>query len=281
MECGFSPATLSAYAADLRDLWVWMVEAGHRAGWNELTHDRIVEHMKSLQERDLQTSSIARHTATIRVFCRFLGAEGLADGDAAERLSQPKTWKRLPHVLGHDDVEKLIAAPDRTSPLFLRDVALLELLYAGGLRASEAATIPVDAIDDRLRVVRVIGKGNKERILPIGAPCHAAIARYLAELRPGLVRTATPELFLSRTGQPISRIVVWQIVKRHAAAAGLRGVHPHTLRHSYATQLLAGGADLRVVQEMLGHEDLATTEIYTHVDRSRLADVVARFHPRP
>ena len=272
---------MSAYAADLRDLWVWMAANGHRAGWSDLTHERIVLHLQSLQADGLKTSSIARHTATIRVFCRFLCAVGHAEADPAERLSQPKTWKTLPHVLGHADVEKLIAAPDPTSPLFLRDVALLELLYAGGLRASEAANVPMGALDPTLRVIRVIGKGNRERILPIGEPCQLAIDRYLAELRPALAKEPRPELFLSRTGQPISRIVVWQIVKRHAAAAGLHDVHPHTLRHSFATQLLAGGADLRVVQEMLGHQDLATTEIYTHVDRSRLADVLARFHPRP
>ena len=280
VECGFSEATLLAYTADLRDLRGWMEDEGH-GGWDELTHGRLVAHLQSLEARGLATSSIARHTATIRVFCRFTAAVGLTAADAAERLSQPKTWKKLPHVLGHAQVERLIAAPDPEHPLHLRDVALLELLYAGGLRASEAAKLPVDALNPRLRVVRVLGKGNKERILPIGSPCQAAIARYLRDLRLSLCKGPAPELFLSRTGQPITRVVVWQIVKRHAAAAGLHDVHPHTLRHSFATQLLAGGADLRVVQDLLGHEDLGTTEVYTHVDRSRLADVLARFHPRP
>ena len=280
VECGFSRATLLAYTADLRDLRGWMEAQGH-AGWDDLTHERLVAYLQHLEGRGLATASIARHTATVRVFCRFSAAVGFTRADAAERLGQPKTWKKLPHVLGHAEVERLIGAPDPEHPLYLRDVALLELLYAGGLRASEAAELPVDALNPRLRVVRVLGKGNKERILPVGAPCQAAIGRYLRELRPALCRGPAPELFLSRTGQPVTRVIVWQIVKRHAAAAGLCGVHPHTLRHSFATQLLAGGADLRVVQDLLGHEDLGTTQIYTHVDRSRLADVVARFHPRP
>lgn len=281
VECGFSPATLSAYAADLRDLWVWMVDAGHRAGWQQLDHERLVAHLRSLTEGGLQDSSVARHTATLRVFCRFLAATGHTQSDAAERLRQPKTWKRLPHVLGPEDVATLLAAPDPGSPLHLRDVALLELLYAGGLRASEAAGLQIGAVSPRLRVVRVLGKGNKERILPLGEPCMLAIDRYERELRPKLAAPKQRALFVSRTGQPITRVVVWQIVKRHATAAGLHDVHPHTLRHSFATDLLAGGADLRVVQDLLGHADLGTTEIYTHVDRSRLADVVARCHPRP
>ncbi|BAM03189.1 tyrosine recombinase XerD [Phycisphaera mikurensis NBRC 102666] len=281
MECGFSPATLAAYAGDLRDLRTWMEREGHRGGWHELDHERLVGHLQSLAAGGLQTASIARHTATIRVFCRFAAAAGHTPADAAERLSQPRTWRTLPHVLGHADAEKLLAAPDPAATLYLRDVALLELLYAGGLRASEAAALPADAIDATLGVVRVLGKGNKERILPVGTPCLQAIQRYAEQLRPKLLKEPTGRLFLSRTGQPVTRIVVWQVVKRHAAAAGLHNVHPHTLRHSYATQLLAGGADLRVVQEMLGHADLGTTELYTHVDRSRLADVLARFHPRP
>ena len=200
---------------------------------------------------------------------------------SAGSVSQPSRWKKLPNVLGREEMQKLLASPDADSALDLRDVALLELLYAGGLRASEAAVLDVSGVHRELQIVRVMGKGSKERIIPIGGPALRALERYLDDLRPDLVKEPTDKVFLSRTGQPITRVVVWQIVKRHAEKAGLDDVHPHTLRHSFATHLLAGGADLRVVQERLGHSNIATTEVYTHVDRSRLKEVLARFHPRP
>ena len=196
---------------------------------------------------------------------------------------RPQTWKRLPTVLGEEQIEKLLQAPDPDTLLYLRDVGLMELLYAGGLRASELAELDMSGVHFDLSVVRVLGKGQKERVVPIGLPAMRALRRYCEELREDLVREHAPtdRVFLSRTGQPITRVVVWQIVKRHAEKAGLENVHPHTLRHSFATHLLAGGADLRVVQELLGHSNLETTQIYTHVDRSRLKEVLTKFHPRP
>lgn len=281
VECGFAPATIAAYAADLRDLWVWMVQQKHRS-WEDLSFDAIAAHLRSLQEeKGHAIATIARHVATVRVFCRFLKSADLIPEDPAEELSQPARWKKLPNVLGRDDMDRLLAAPQSESGLYLRDIALLELLYAGGLRASEAANLTVDGVHRELCVVRVLGKGSKERIIPIGAPAQRALDRYTDELRPDLIKQPTDKVFLSRTGQPITRVVVWQIVKRHADKAGLDDVHPHTLRHSFATHLLAGGADLRVVQELLGHSNINTTEVYTHVDRSRLKEVLARFHPRP
>lgn len=282
IECGFAPATLAAYGGDLRDLWVWMVQQNHHA-WTDLTPELIAEHLKSLEAKGHAVSTIARHVATIRVFCRFLKAQDHTDEDPAEQLTQPQTWSRLPTVLGEEQIDKLLAAPDPDALLYLRDVALMEMLYAGGLRASEIADLLTTGIHYDLGVVRVIGKGSKERVVPIGLPALRALRRYTEELREDLVRENTPtdRVFLSRTGQPITRIVVWQIVKRHAEKAGLSHVHPHTLRHSFATHLLAGGADLRVVQELLGHSNLKTTQIYTHVDRSRLKEVLTKFHPRP
>jgi integrase/recombinase XerD len=282
IECGFSKATLSAYGGDLRDLWVWMVKQGHKS-WEDLDADRILQHMKSLEEKGHAVSTIARHVATIRVFCRFLCSHGHTESDAAEQLSQPNTWQKLPTVLGREQIDQLLAAPDPDAPLYLRDIALMELLYAGGLRASEIAELDHTGIHPELGVVRVMGKGSKERIVPIGKPAMRALERYLEALRDDLVREASPtdRVFLSRTGQPITRIVVWQIIKRHAEKAGLSHVHPHTLRHSFATHLVAGGADLRVVQELLGHSNIQTTQVYTHVDRSRLKEVLDKFHPRP
>ena len=282
IECGFAPATSKAYGADLRDLWVWMVEQKHRA-WTDLTADGIAAHLRQLEAKGLATSTLARHVATIRVFCRFLKSREHHDEDPADQLTQPQTWKRLPTVLGDEQIDRLLQAPDPDALLYLRDVALMELLYAGGLRASELAELDMDGVHFDLSVVRVLGKGQKERVVPIGRPAMRALHRYCEELREDLVREDgyTDRVFLSRTGQPITRVVVWQIVKRHAEKAGLENVHPHTLRHSFATHLLAGGADLRVVQELLGHSDLQTTQIYTHVDRSRLKEVLDKFHPRP
>lgn len=281
-ECGFAPATIAAYAGDLRDLWVWMVEQNTRS-WADLNLNRIGDHLRHLEGKGLEISSIARHVATIRVFCRFMQSAGFLSVNPAEQLTQPAAWQRLPNVLGQEQVQRLLSAPQEDEPLHLRDIAMLELLYASGLRASEVANLEVKWLHVDLGIARVMGKGQKERIVPVGKPALAAVERYLTELRPTLVKPdrSTDKLLLSRSGQPITRVVVWQVVRRHARKAGLAGVHPHLLRHSFATHLLAGGADLRVVQELLGHSNIRTTQIYTHVDRSRLKEVITRFHPRP
>jgi len=282
IECGFAPATLQAYAADLRDLWQWLEEKKHR-DFKALTLQIIAEHLRWLDGRSLAVSTIARHVATIRVFCRFLYSVDYFSSNPAELLTQPAAWNKMPSVLGPQQMETLLAAPQPSDALYLRDVALLELLYAGGLRASEIANMDIDRLHLDLGVARVMGKGNRERIVPIGKPAVDATRLYLEELRPQLLREHRPSnrLLLSRTGLPITRIVVWQIVCKYAARAGLHHVHPHTLRHCFATHLLAGGADLRIVQELLGHANIKTTQIYTHVDRSRLKQVIAKHHPRP
>lgn len=282
VECGFAPATLQAYAYDLRDLIVWMVDTGH-LNWSELTLESIADHLRYLEHRGLEVSSIARHVATLRVFFKYLESTRMIARNPAELLTQPSVWQRLPNVLATEQVQKLLTAPQPEDPLFLRDVAMLELLYAAGLRASEVANMETSWLLPQLGIARVMGKGGKERIVPVGKPALAAVEKYVTELRPLLVRPTRPtdRLLLSRTGTPITRVVVWQIVKRHAKRAGLASVHPHVLRHSFATHLLAGGADLRVVQELLGHSNIRTTQVYTHVDRTRLKQVIASFHPRP
>lgn len=288
VECGLSRNTLSAYGADLRE----MIEdlARHGVGSLERVGPRdLSEHLVRLKtERDLAAASITRHLAAIRVFFRWLTAEGRLAENPADWLERPTRWRRLPGVLSPNQVRRLLDAPGpergaKGPPLWLRDKALVELLYASGLRASELAGVGADDLHEALRVVRVTGKGNRQRLVPLGKPAEAAIEGYLRECRPRLVRPDGRDrgrLLLSRTGRPLERVAIWQIVRRLAAKAGLRDVHPHTLRHSFATHLLMGGADLRSVQEMLGHADIATTQIYTHVDRSRLKDVHKRFHPR-
>jgi len=281
VECGFADATLEAYARDLRDLTQWLDAQGVTAT-DQVNHEHLIEHMRFLDQQGQAVSSIARHVATFRVFFRYLVSTGRVATNPTELLNRPKEWQSLPGVLSIENMQALLEAPDPDDTLYLRDRAMLELMYAGGLRASEVATLQTDTVHTDLSVVRVMGKGSKERIVPIGQPAVDAALNYLRDLRPNLQegKPFTKALLLSRTGRPITRIVVWQIIKRHAHKAGLNGVHPHMLRHSFATHLLAGGADLRVVQELLGHSNIRTTQVYTHVDRSRLADVIRNHHPR-
>lgn len=299
VECGLSANTLSAYDRDLTELLADVAGRG-RAGAADLTPRDLSEHLASLKsERNLSGTSVIRHLATIKVFGRWLTSTGLVDDNPAELLERPTRWKKLPGVLSPNQVKKLLAAPgaaaarapsddaddgDGTLPIHLRDRALLELLYACGVRASEVAGLEQRSFHESLSVVLVTGKGNKQRLVPVGKPAADAVRDYLQNCRPRLVRPDGRDrgrLLLSRTGRPLERVAVWQIVKRNAAAAGLSSVHPHVLRHSFATHLLTGGADLRVVQELLGHADISTTQIYTHVDASRLKEVHRKFHPRP
>ena len=282
IECGFAAATGQAYGADLRRLVGWLRDQD-RSSWQDLDFGLITGYLRHLEQQGLATSSIARHVATIRVFTRFLESTGVVSKDPAQLLCRPRIWQTLPGVLGVGQVQQLLEAPQPTDTLYLRDVAMLELLYAGGLRATELAELDHDRVHHDLGVVRVMGKGRKERIVPVGRPALAATSRYAQDLWPRLRRrrSVTDRLLLSRTGTPITRVVIWQVVTKHARRAGLHNVHPHTLRHSFATHLLAGGADLRVVQELLGHADIKTTQVYTHVDASRLKAVIKKCHPRP
>jgi integrase/recombinase XerD len=291
VECGLSANTLAAYSRDLSDLMSDLDKRGITQV-KAITPRHLSLHLAELKTRQqLAASSIIRHLATVKVFCRWLHARGFVEENPAQILERPTRWRRLPGVLSPAQLRALLAAPapqawdgrgDPPPPLWLRDRAMLELMYASGLRASEVGAVQLTDLHETLGVVRLTGKGSKQRLVPVGVPALKAIRHYLAECRPLLARNGRDQgrLLLSRTGRPLERVAVWQIVKRHARAAGLKNVHPHVLRHSFATHLLAGGADLRVVQELLGHSDIATTQIYTHVDRSHLKDVHRRHHPR-
>jgi integrase/recombinase XerD len=293
VECGLSQNTLEAYGRDLHDLLMDL----HGAGVKELrlaSPRQVSQHIAELKsKRAMAGSSVVRHLAAVKVFFRWAASNGMIEKDPTDILDRPTRWKRLPDVLSPRQVAALLAAPrpdprprmsgQDEAPLWLRDKALLELLYASGLRASEVAGLLLAEVHPTLGVVRVTGKGNKQRLVPMGKPARDAVDQYLAECRPKLDRGDGRDkgrVLLSRTGRPLERVAVWQIVRRCAIAAGLRDVHPHMLRHSFATHLLIGGADLRVVQEMLGHADIATTQIYTHVDRTRLKAVHSKHHPR-
>jgi integrase/recombinase XerD len=294
VERGFSRHTIAAYTRDLRDLITFAKDAPLAS----LSSRRLAEHLAWLKtEQKLEAPSITRHLATIRVFYRHLLVTGRIDKSPAEILERPTQWKRLPDVLSARQVQKLVETPEprvvvrkKTTKdpldLHLRDRALLELLYACGLRASEVCTLEHGvgaSLDAKDRILKVVGKGNKQRIVPIAQPSLDAIEQYLTHCRPKLDRgrhLSRNRLLLSRTGRPLERVAVYQIVRATSRAAGLKDVHPHMLRHSFATHLLTGGADLRVVQELLGHADITTTQIYTHVDRTQLKDQHRRFHPR-
>lgn len=281
VERGVSAHTLESYGRDLRDYLDHLIERG-------VVDPAAVEasHVRAFLERraeaGLAARSRARLLSTLRGFHAYCCQAGMAGVDPTENLRGPKLPRGLPKVLAVEEVERLLAAIDPASRLASRDLALFETLYGCGLRASEACGLPVRALDLEVGLVRVRGKGDKERIVPLGAPARDALSAWLADGRPRLLKgRAEAEVFLNARGRPLSRVGLWKILRRHATAAGLGDrVTPHTLRHSFATHLLTGGADLRVVQELLGHADIRTTEIYTHLDQQHLREEHLAHHPR-
>jgi site-specific recombinase XerD len=271
-----SPRTVDAYRRDLTALGEFRGGAVADAGVEDL--ERWVAEMRAA---GLAASTIARRTSAVRSYFRHLALVGEREDNPAAALVLPKRGRRLPRALSPGETERLIDAATGTSPRTLRDRALVELMYGAGLRVSEAVGLEKRAVDIDVRVVRVVGKGGKERLVPLGRPGAEAIRRYLALGRPHLDRRYRPELFLNARGGPLTRAGAFLILRRLAEKAGLEPgrVHPHLLRHSFATHLLEGGADLRSVQEMLGHADLGTTERYTHVSDRRRREVYFRAHP--
>jgi integrase/recombinase XerD len=285
IECGLATLTLEAYGRDLALLEEFLADRGVQDAAKASMQD-LAEHLRWLsRSKGFEATTVTRHLASMRVFFRWLHATGAIARDPARLLERPTTWKRLPGAMTPAQMRRLVEHPSKESgELWLRDRALLELLYGGGLRASEVCGLKVNDFHETLGAVAVTGKGGKQRVVPIGVPAIDWTRRYLAECRPSLARAAGGRdafrLLLSFTGRPLERVAVWQIVKKVAAAAGLDGVHPHTLRHSFATHMVVGGADLRVVQELLGHSSILTTQIYTHVSRSHLREVLLTCHPR-
>jgi len=286
IERGLSANTVSAYRRDLTAFLEAMASGGARDA-GELTPEAVRAYVVGLREREkpLSAASTARVISSIRGFTRFLVEEEVLPRDPAEALSAPKQAKRLPKALSHEQVEALLAATDGDDPVRMRDKALLELLYATGARVSEAVSLDVDDLvgpDGTPELIRVIGKGDKQRIVPVGSFARAAVEAYLVRARPLLAAgRATPALFLGARGARLSRQNAWLVIRAAAERAGITvEVSPHSLRHSFATHLLAGGADVRVVQELLGHASVATTQLYTHVTIDGLRDVYQQAHPR-
>jgi integrase/recombinase XerD len=280
-ERGMARNTVLAYHRDLRRYGEW-VAGGGLGDYLAPKVRELTNYVAVLREQQLATPSIARHLVALKMFYRFLRLEERVAQNTVELLSSPKLWERIPQVLSPESVDQLLSAPHGDERFFLRDRALLETMYATGSRASEVVDLRLADVylDDGF--CKCTGKGSKQRVVPLGDQAVAALRAYLDELRPRLVKgNDVPWLFVSRRGKALTREMLWMLVKKYVRRAGLNPrVSPHTLRHSFATHLLAGGADLRSVQELLGHASIRTTQHYTHVDRSRLKAVHERFHPR-
>ena len=283
IERGLSEHSIAAYRRDLNAYIDWLRERGIEAT-EGITQAVVAEFIaeRSAAEPPPAATSLARLQSSVRGWHRFLAREGIEEDDPTGRMRPPKTPQRLPKALTIEQVERLLAAPSPEDPMGIRDRALLELLYATGARVSEAVSLDVDDLSYG-DVLRLRGKGDKERIVPVGSYARAAVDAYLTRVRPGLAAKgrATARLFLGARGAPLSRQSAWLIIRAAAEKAQITvEVSPHTLRHSFATHLLQGGADVRVVQELLGHASVATTQIYTHVSVDTLRDVYATSHPR-
>ena len=281
LEQGLSPRTQEAYERDLAR-FAQFAESKGAAAPLDVTARLLREYVYHLKDLGLSPASIRRNVSAVRTYFRFLTGDGIVVRDPSERLETPKRWRTLPDVLTVDEVKTLLASPTLDDPLVFRDRALLELAYGAGLRVSEWISLGVRDLMLQEGLVRVFGKGSKERLVPIGRSAIGAVAIYLRELRPKLEKgEGKGVLFLNARGRPLTRMGAWKILRGYVERTGIaKHVSPHTLRHSFATHLLEGGADLRAVQEMLGHVDIATTQIYTHVDREYLRQVHRSYHPR-
>ena len=281
-ERGMAKNTVLAYEGDLVKFRAWVAGGGLpnylKPSVRELTH-----YLAYLKEDGLAATSVARNLIATKMFYRFLRLEERVEQNTVELLSSPKLWERIPHVLSPESVEKLLNAPRNEDRFYLRDRALLETLYATGSRASEVVNLQLADMHLESAFCKCTGKGSKQRVVPLGAPAIAVLKIYLQDLRPLLTQGDKENswVFVSKGGKRLTREMLWILVKKYVRRAGLnQKASPHTLRHSFATHLLAGGADLRIVQELLGHANIRTTQHYTHVDRSRLQAVHRQFHPR-
>jgi len=278
-ERGLADNSLHAYRRDLESLDDFLCARGVSLG--KAAVDDYRAYLQAQSRSGRSTCTLARRLAAIRVFLRYLNSQGYDTAIILQQLERPKPERPLPKILSRAQVATLIAAPSPLSGLFARDVAILELLYASGLRAAELCDLKLRDVNLQVGCVRVLGKGMKERIVPLGRAAREAIEMYLLDCRPKLERQPSDRLFLSRTGKSMERIGLWMLVEKYGRKSGLlKHISPHVLRHCFASHLLSGGADLRVVQELLGHSDISTTQVYTHVDQARLKAVHEKYHPR-
>jgi integrase/recombinase XerD len=281
IDRGLTHNTVEAYVSDLRQYLTYLQAAGIEEPASA-SRDDVDGFLGSLRKLGGTPETVARKLSMLRNFHRYLLSEGRASRDPTELIPTPRKWRKLPEVLSVPEVERVLAEPDLGTPKGMRDRAILETLYATGLRVSELTGLTLSAVDLRQGFVRCLGKGMKERVVPLGSHAVRWVERYLEEARPEIARAGSPDLlFLNMRGRPLSRKGCWKLVMGYVEQAGIeKRVSPHTFRHSFATHLLEGGADLRIVQELLGHSDISTTQIYTHIDREYLLEVHRTFHSR-
>ena len=281
VERGLAKNTLLAYSHDLKIYEEYLKGSGVKNA-DAITREEVTNFMYALKKKSLSTTSICRSLAAVKMFHRFLVRENLAKEDPTNLVETPKIWQRVPEVLSQTEIEAIIRAAQGRSLQRIRDYAILELFYASGMRVSELVDLKLNGLNITGGYVRCIGKGGKERLIPVGKKSLEAIAVYCQKVRPKYaLKAAADVLFLSRLGKRMSRQCIWMLIKDYARKANIKkNIKPHTLRHTFATHLLEHGADLRSVQEMLGHSDISTTQIYTHVDKERLKMVHKQFHPR-
>lgn len=286
LEKNLSENSVVSYKNDLKRYLKFLSNDLQIQNLGGVTLQHIEKYLEELSAMDLSVSSIARNISSIRGFHEFAVVEGMAEANPAELVELPRKTKNLPEVLNPEEVSAIIDIPNRESDAGIRNAAILETLYATGMRVSELVGLQLDNLVFEIGFIRVVGKGNKERLVPVGEVAQSALEHYIEVVRPKFQSTDNPQkaenkVFLSQRGNPLSRMSIWNIVNDAAERAGIeKNVYPHIFRHSFATHLLEGGADLRAVQEMLGHSSIITTEIYTHVDRSLLHQVHKEFHPR-
>jgi integrase/recombinase XerD len=281
LEKGLSANTLEAYGRDMERYMMFVLSCG-LTSWQEVTSGVLVDYLEKLRAQGLSSSSMNRHLIAIRNFHKYLLQEGLAETNPAALVELAKHWMRLPDTLSREEMELLLRQPGRETPAGIRDTAMMELMYATGIRVTELISLGMNHINWQVGYLLAFGKGSKERIIPVGQVAYEIVRLYVDQVRPLLLKgKITDILFLNRRGTRLTRQGIWKIIGQYASQAGLtKKVHPHTFRHSFASHLLEGGADLRSVQAMLGHVDISSTQIYTHISCDRLKGIHARYHPR-
>jgi integrase/recombinase XerD len=281
IERGLADNSVAAYRRDVLRYICYLQEVCGRWSIDAVTPQDVLAHLVALRDGGMATKSVARHLAAIKMFHRYLRGEGLSAADPTRDMDSPRLWQKLPRILSAGEVERLLDEPDVSRPLGFRNATILEIMYAAGLRVSEVAALTVEDVTVHPGMIRCVGKGNKERLVPVGRKARRRIHGYLDLRKTILKGRQSDRLFVSMRSGSLSRKRIWEVVRDLARMAGIKTpVSPHTLRHSFATHLLDRGADLRAVQEMLGHANIATTQIYTHVSQERLKEAHARFHPR-
>lgn len=283
VERGLARNTISSYRADLKKFHSFLKKKG-KTSVDNITREDIRNFLMDLKDKKLSVNSIARNLICIKSFFKYLINERIIKDDITAVLESPKLWKKLPDTLSIEEVDKIILKANFKNRQGIRDKAILEVLYGTGMRVSEAVNLKLRDINFEVGFLKCKGKGQKERIVPFGDKAKTAIKRYLKEARPKFIlkKRDVPEIFLSRLGRPISRVSIWKMIKTYTRKANIKkNITPHTLRHSFATHMLEGGADLRVVQELLGHADISTTQVYTHINKDRLKSIHHKYHPRP